>query len=85
MKRDPTLKEIPTIMITGRFTEPEDRVQGLELGADEYFAKPFDPVYFFGTSQVDPPQRPPGHSQELIKQRFEFRVSEFRVIQTGLC
>lgn len=46
IKRDPASKDIPVIMITGRFTEPEDRIQGFDLGADEFFIKPFNPVYF---------------------------------------
>jgi len=46
LKRDPKSKHMPVIMITGRFTEPEDRLQGFDLGADEFFSKPFDPVIF---------------------------------------
>jgi len=46
IKKDPLLKHTPVVMVSGRFTEPQDRVQGLELGADDFFAKPFDPVLF---------------------------------------
>lgn len=46
LKRDPLSTHIPVVMITGRFTEPEDRLQGFDLGADEFFSKPFDPVIF---------------------------------------
>ena len=46
LKRDPGSRHVPVVMITGRFTEPQDRVQGFESGADEFFAKPFDPVLF---------------------------------------
>jgi DNA-binding response OmpR family regulator len=46
MKKDPELKRVPIVMVSGRFTEPQDRVQGLELGADDFFTKPFDPVLF---------------------------------------
>ena len=45
-KKDPSLRRVPVIMVSGRFTEPQDRIQGFELGADDYFAKPFDPVLF---------------------------------------
>ena len=34
--------EIPILMLTAR-GEPTDRIVGLELGADDYLPKPFDP------------------------------------------
>ena len=46
LKRGPESRQVPVVMITGRFTEPDDKVQGFESGADEFFAKPFDPVLF---------------------------------------
>ena len=46
LKRDPECRRVPVVMITGRFTEPGDKVQGLESGAEEFFSKPFDPVLF---------------------------------------
>jgi DNA-binding response OmpR family regulator len=46
LKRDPGMRHVPIVMITGRFTEPDDKVQGFESGADEFFAKPFDPILF---------------------------------------
>ena len=46
LKRGPRFRQVPVVMITGRFTEPGDKVQGFESGADEFFAKPFDPVLF---------------------------------------
>ena len=46
LKRAPVSKDLPVVMITGRFTEPDDKVQGFESGADEFFCKPFDPTLF---------------------------------------
>ena len=46
LQKDTLLRRTPVVMLSGRFTEPQDRIQGLELGADEFFLKPFDPVLF---------------------------------------
>jgi two-component system phosphate regulon response regulator PhoB len=42
LKRDPDTKEIPVIMLTAR-GEEDDRVAGLDGGADDYVVKPFAP------------------------------------------
>ena len=40
MKKDPDMKDIPVIMASAKGTE-YDKVIGLDLGADDYLAKPF--------------------------------------------
>ena len=40
LRADPDAQEIPVIMITAKGAE-YDKVQGLDLGADDYIAKPF--------------------------------------------
>jgi len=40
LKRDAATKEIPVIMLTAR-AEEDDRVAGLDCGADDYIVKPF--------------------------------------------
>jgi DNA-binding response OmpR family regulator len=40
LHRDATTKSLPILMLTARTSE-QDRVTGLELGADDYLAKPF--------------------------------------------
>jgi len=42
VKRDEFTKDIPIIMLTAR-GEEEDKVRGLEVGADDYMTKPFSP------------------------------------------
>ncbi|MDP6581827.1 MAG: response regulator transcription factor [Vicinamibacterales bacterium] len=42
MRGDPQTAAVPIIMLTAR-AEEEDRVRGLELGADDYLTKPFSP------------------------------------------
>jgi two-component system phosphate regulon response regulator PhoB len=40
LRADPKLKKVPVIFLTAK-TEENDRVQGLEIGADDYICKPF--------------------------------------------
>jgi two-component system, OmpR family, alkaline phosphatase synthesis response regulator PhoP len=42
LRSDPATAAIPIIMLTAR-AEEQDRVTGLELGADDYVTKPFSP------------------------------------------
>lgn len=42
LRRDDVLAALPVLMLTAR-SEELDRVLGLELGADDYLAKPFSP------------------------------------------
>ncbi len=37
-----TQSSVPIVMLTAR-SEPESRIEGLQLGADDYVAKPFEP------------------------------------------
>jgi len=42
IRADPTLTDTPIIMLTARI-EDADKIVGLELGADDYITKPFNP------------------------------------------
>jgi two-component system, OmpR family, phosphate regulon response regulator PhoB len=42
LKKDPIFRELPIILLTAR-GEEEDKVRGLEIGADDYVTKPFSP------------------------------------------
>lgn len=42
LKREPASADIPIIMLTAR-SEEDNKVQGLEAGADDYITKPFSP------------------------------------------
>jgi two-component system, OmpR family, phosphate regulon response regulator OmpR len=42
LRADARLKRLPLLMLTAR-GEPSDRIVGLEIGADDYLPKPFEP------------------------------------------
>ncbi|MFZ2651364.1 MAG: response regulator transcription factor [Burkholderiaceae bacterium] len=42
LRGDPRTRQLPLLMLTAR-GEPMERIVGLELGADDYLAKPFEP------------------------------------------
>jgi DNA-binding response OmpR family regulator len=42
LKAQPALQDLPVIMLTAR-GDPMDRVVGLEIGAEDYIPKPFEP------------------------------------------
>ncbi len=42
LKSDPVTSAIPVLLLSGAYTEGEDRVRGLECGADAYLCKPVD-------------------------------------------
>jgi two-component system response regulator CpxR len=58
---------VPVIMLTAR-TTPEDRIGGLEAGADDYLAKPFHPGELLARLRaVLRRARPAGGSGEVIE------------------
>jgi len=42
LRANPRTRRLPLLMLTAR-GEPMDRILGLELGADDYLPKPFEP------------------------------------------
>ena len=46
LKQDPELSHIPVVMVTA-LSDPSDRVQGLEAGADDFITKPINDTALF--------------------------------------
>ena len=51
LRRDKATAHVPIIMLTARGAE-DDRVRGLETGADDYVAKPFSPRELLARAQA---------------------------------
>ncbi|MCH9611222.1 MAG: Alkaline phosphatase synthesis transcriptional regulatory protein PhoP [Chlamydiales bacterium] len=64
MKQSPELKNIPVVIISAK-NEELDVVLGLELGADDYVAKPFSPKILF--SRVKAVLRRGRETQKVMK------------------
>jgi DNA-binding response OmpR family regulator len=45
LRKDPSTRAIPVILISGKRTEEDDLVFGLEGGADDYLVKPINPKF----------------------------------------
>jgi two-component system phosphate regulon response regulator PhoB len=64
LKRDPETKEIPVIMVTAR-AEEDDRVTGLDGGADDYIVKPFSPRELLARIRAALRRNGPGEDEVL--------------------
>ncbi|MFZ5827830.1 MAG: response regulator transcription factor [Bacillota bacterium] len=66
LKRIRSLSPVPVVMLTAR-GEVADRIEGLNLGADDYIAKPFDGNELVARIQaVLRRSRPPAGAEEII-------------------
>jgi len=77
---------IPVIFLTARSDEI-DRVVGLEIGADDYVAKPFSPRELVARIRVVlrrlAPPAPPPTAQAAQESAFELRPHEARILFRG--
>ncbi|WP_198246884.1 phosphate regulon transcriptional regulator PhoB [methane-oxidizing endosymbiont of Gigantopelta aegis] len=67
LKKDPTLKKLPIIMLTAR-GEEDDKVRGLEIGADDYMTKPFSPKELVARIHAVLRRTSPNNNQPLLQQ-----------------
>ncbi|HEX5418434.1 MAG TPA: phosphate regulon transcriptional regulator PhoB [Gammaproteobacteria bacterium] len=78
IKRDPETREIPIIMVTAR-AEEDDRVAGLDGGADDYLVKPFSPRELLARIRAALRRTPAGESQLLRAGRLRLDAAACRV------
>ncbi len=72
--------DVPILMLTAR-SEPESRVEGLELGVDDYMAKPFDPRELLLRLQNILRRRGP---DEAMPDEIQFGACVFHVLRGDL-
>jgi two-component system phosphate regulon response regulator OmpR len=70
-----TVSAVPICMLTAR-AEPENRIEGLEVGVDDYVAKPFEPRELLLRLQniLKRGKGPPGPRDEIHMGDFTFHV-----------
>lgn len=66
LKRDKETQELPIIMLTAR-AEEQDKVQGLDGGADDYVTKPFSPRELLARINAVLRRTPSGNNDEVIE------------------
>jgi len=66
LRADPRTRELPIIVLTARVAE-QDKVQGLEAGADDYVAKPFSPRELLARINAVLRRRAPQLAEEAIE------------------
>lgn len=66
LRREERTKTIPIIMLTAR-VEEDDKVKGLEVGADDYVTKPFSPRELVARIKAVLRRRAPELSEEMLE------------------
>lgn len=66
LKREAMTRDIPVVMLTAR-GEEEDRVRGLETGADDYITKPFSPRELVARIKAVMRRNAPMTTEEVIE------------------
>lgn len=67
LKKDDSYKDVPIILLTAR-GEEEDKIRGLEIGADDYVTKPFSPKEL--VARIKAVMRRSGKSMEATQISF---------------
>lgn len=83
LREDPVTRRIPIVMLTAR-GHTQDRIAGLQRGADDYMAKPFSPKELVLRVQALLRRADPGPAQPNLKAGpFEFDLACVRLTMNG--
>lgn len=83
LRMQPATKEIPVIMATAKGTE-YDKVTGLDLGADDYLAKPFGMMEMISRVKAVLRRTSPAEAVKCIKiGKLELNLEKYVVIENG--
>lgn len=83
LREDPVTRRIPIVMLTAR-GHTQDRIAGLQKGADDYMAKPFSPKELVLRIQALLRRADPGPAQPDLKVGpFEFDLASVKLIMNG--
>jgi two-component system phosphate regulon response regulator PhoB len=84
LRKDSNTEDIPIIMLTARVTE-DDKVSGLEAGADDYLVKPFSPRELLARIKAVLRRSSPGSNNgQLIAGRLQLDTLSRRVLSDGV-
>ncbi len=78
LKKDSKTQEIPIIILTAR-GEEQDKIRGLEVGADDYVTKPFSPRELIARIKAVM-RRVSTHSEKLLVKELQLDSIEHRVM-----
>ncbi len=79
-KADARLKRIPFVVYTATYTDPQDEKHALDLGADDFIIKPFDPEPLMAriravlAGRAAPPQMPAGEEKDRLREYSEVLI-----------
>jgi len=82
LKKDARTQAIPVIMLTAKDTEM-DKVQGLDLGADDYIAKPFGMMEFLARVRAVLRRSEKSTGQDLCYKEIRIDARSHRVYSSG--
>jgi two-component system, OmpR family, phosphate regulon response regulator PhoB len=83
VRRKSDTRDVPIIMLTAR-GEESDRIRGLEVGADDYIAKPFSPSELIARVRAVLRRSKPSTAQDLLTfGDLVMDLSAHRVLRSG--